>query len=200
MRPRTEKRTVAILGVVTLLAISVGLALSWQEIQVKYHLHRLRNEPGYLKEVVSAPENNPQRVAMVEFLESDAGKERLFAVFLETYERFVSELTKKIVRDLEGTGLLAVNRDAAIVIYQSERGVSVATTARFEPGNQWLVELLPYLVGSSYSSDMDLVFSFEYMGTFSSTKSLAFRMEHFIQLGLSKDSIVVSIRPPTSDD
>ena len=94
---------------------------------------------------------------------------------------------------------MAVNRDAAIVIYQSERGVSVATTARFEPGNQWLVELLPYLVGSSYSSDMDLVFSFEYMGTFSSTASVVVGLEWFNKFGFSKDSIVVSIRPPTSD-
>ena len=62
----TGKRTAAGIGVVALLAIAIGLTLSWQEIQVQYHLYRLRNEPGCLKDIVSAPENTPQRLAMVE--------------------------------------------------------------------------------------------------------------------------------------
>ena len=142
---------------------------------------------------------------MVEFLERDAGKERLFAVFLETYDRVVSELTNKIVGDLEGAGMLAIHRNGALVIRQRE-GLSVANIERFDSTNPWLVRLLPYLVGSSYrlvgssySSDTGLVFTFDYVGTLGSTASVVVGLEKYSKLGFSKDSIGVSIRPSTSD-
>ena len=106
MPPRTAKRTVAALGVLTLLAITIGLALSWQEIQVKYHLYRLQNEPDYLKQVVSAPEKSIRRSAMIEYLGTVSGKERLFDLYLEIHEHSISRLAGLERHRAGGNGVL----------------------------------------------------------------------------------------------
>ena len=87
LRARSAKITASVIGISALLLVAIGPALYWQEVQVQYHLYRLRNEPGYLKEAISAPEKSIQRSAMIEYLGTAGGKERSFELEINEHSK-----------------------------------------------------------------------------------------------------------------
>ena len=207
---RTGKRAAAIVGIVALLAFTIGVTLSWQEIQVQYHLYRLRNEPGYLTEVVSAPEKSIQRSAMIEYLETDDGKERLFDVYLETHRQFISILVD-ISADNRGgianlkEAFLAIHGNAFVCVYKERvrRGHSFLQSgeASTDDAGKSIQRLLSPLVDDSYTSERykDLIFSFQdarkgtaRIGLFG--RSASRKLE---ELGFPNDTIAVSIKHAT---
>ena len=166
MRTGTARTTAVMVAISALVVIAVGLALCWHEIRIQYHLYCLRNEPGYLKEVVSAPENSPQRIAMVEFLDTDRGKERFFELYLEIHGHSITALAgverhrcggNGVLFDPAGKFVAAFHKEGIdfVMVRGSESGTDKQTSVSME-------SLLPCLVGVSYTSDRyaDLVFSF----------------------------------------
>ena len=85
MRTNTARITACVVGISALVIIAVGPVLCWQDIQVQYHLYRLRNEPGYLKEAVETREDDSQSAAVTKYLDTASGKRRLFEVYLEVH-------------------------------------------------------------------------------------------------------------------
>ena len=161
--PRSSaKRTVAALGVL-LLAILVGLVLSRQEIHIRYHLYRLKNEPSYLKQVVSDPEEIIQQSALAKYLKTADGKEQLFELFFETHERMIALMSSRIRRMATATTARA---GGVVAIQWTDRGFEFLINPKFRTGTDdqfraSLGRLLRYLVGRSFTSE-GLLFSFEY--------------------------------------
>ena len=59
MRPRLKRITTTIAGIAAVCLI-VFLCRFWQEIQIEWHLYRLRDHPGYFKEIINTPENSAE--------------------------------------------------------------------------------------------------------------------------------------------
>jgi hypothetical protein len=59
-------------------ALAAMVMLFGQEILVRYHFLRLKNEPGYLLEILASAEGSPGRAAIERFLATRTGKEALF--------------------------------------------------------------------------------------------------------------------------
>ncbi len=163
MPPRTAKMTVAALGVL-LLAIPVGVVLSWEGIQIQYQLYRLKNEPGYLKQVVSAPEESIQQSALAKYLKTADGKEQLFELFFETHERMIALMSSRIRRMATATTARA---GGVVAIQWTDRGFEFLINPKFRTGTDdqfraSLGRLLRYLAGRSFTSEELLMeFSFE---------------------------------------
>ena len=157
-----------------------------QEIQVQYHLYCLRNRPEYLEEIVTAEENSPRRLAIIKYLETDDGKERLFEVYLKIHEGVISAIER--VPTLTEAGVLLVHLDRSVTAHiRPEKGRNMTLPIKYT--SKWIAPLLSYLVGRSYTAERqgNLVFSFQN----SRTAAVDVRMGEF---DLPKDAITVSIR------
>ena len=164
MRTRTARITASVVGISAVCVIALALTF-WQDILVQYHVYWLRNDPGHLKEIATAPENSPQRLAITRHLETDDGKERLFDLYLEIHEHSISRLVGLERHRSGGNGVLfdptrkfvaAFHKEGFdFVMPESEGGTDTESHVLLD-------SLLPYLVGASYTSDRyaDLVFSF----------------------------------------
>ena len=170
MRTRTARITASVVGISALVIIAVGPALYWQEIQVQYHLYRLQNEPGYLKEAVETPEDDSQSVAVTKYLDTANGKRRLFEVYLAVHGSHISQLAAVVSQSAENFGVLGVRRsDQRFSTFQVIRLraarrlpllVAVETTSALKRSMQARVS---HLLGGSYhwTRFQGLVFSFE---------------------------------------
>ena len=85
-RGKTQKRIVAIAGLVLLLVGLLALAF-WKELAASYHVHRLTREPAYLAEILSSPEGSPQAIAIRQFIAGPAGRQALFELVFKEMKR-----------------------------------------------------------------------------------------------------------------
>ena len=156
LRARSAKITATVIGISAVCVIALALTF-WQDILVGYHVYRLRDDSGYLKEIATVPENSPQRLALTKYLETDDGKQQLFEMYREINELFVSHVDGLTLYPKRG--VLAVHSDGNVVVYirpeGGRNGVLVA-----EGTNESIQPLLPYLVGDSYNHE-NLRFSFQ---------------------------------------
>ena len=138
---------------------------------VQYHVYWLRSDPSYLKEIATAPEDSPQRLAITKYLKTDDGKERLFDVYLETHRQFISVLVDVSADNRGGIenlkeAFLAIHGNAFVCIYKERvrRGQSFMQSGEASPDDagKSIQRLLSPLVDSSYTSERykGLVFSF----------------------------------------
>ena len=164
VRPRTAKITAAIAGIGVLLT-ALAYVVFWQEMQVRYHLHRLGSDPEHLKEILSSPENSPRWLAMTRFLETYDGKQRLFEIVIEAHEELISK-----VPGVHRTPLIGLaERDGVAVRWDLEGFEILKYPAHMTPRDVGvpLETFLPDLVERPYypyytsASFADFVFSFE---------------------------------------
>lgn len=158
------KRTTLTLAFLTLLASSIGVALSWQKAEVLYHLHYLRAEPDYLRQIVTAPGESAQHRAIMDFLVTESGKARMFNLFLEVHERVISMVVK--LSELSDSSLGYFNHGGFVAVHH-HRGFDlyVHESQRNEGGQDVrasIAALLPSLAGGSFTSERNagMVFSF----------------------------------------
>ena len=81
-RENDVRKKLTILAAVGGLAVALGIASSWQEIRIRYHVHRLHSEPDHLRSVLDAPEGTPEKVALREYLKTREGQKSLMNALL----------------------------------------------------------------------------------------------------------------------
>ena len=73
MSPR--RKLLPVLAGVGALVVLAGVALSWREIAIQYHLPRLRSDPEYVSEVIEEPEGTIVRDALRRAIATPEGAE-----------------------------------------------------------------------------------------------------------------------------
>ena len=77
------RRTLTILAGVGFLAVSIVVALSWEEVRIHRHLRHLRGDSAYLGKILVEPEGTAERAAVRRYLETDEGKRALIRHVLD---------------------------------------------------------------------------------------------------------------------
>ena len=93
------RRILTILAGTGFLAVSIAVALSWEELRIRRHLRHLRGDPAYLGKVLDEPEGTPERAAVRLYLETDEGKRALIRHSLD--ETVIKNLSDSPPRRLQ---------------------------------------------------------------------------------------------------
>jgi hypothetical protein len=150
------RRTLTILAGVGFLAVSIAVALSWEDLRVRRHFRHLRGDAAYLEKILDEPEGTPERVAVRRYLETEEGKRALIRQALDesaiqslgdsppprvqiclNFRRKGVQFREEVTADLEDDG------EDSIPGTLSTRGVQVhgansATTAWLELAAEYL--------------------------------------------------------------
>lgn len=139
--PRNAGRRIAgTVAVLALLSIVLGFAVSWRDIQIRYHRACLRDDPRCMEKLATAHPESAARLALDEFLRTDEGRERLFAIYVENHQDILSRMATL-------TGYVAVDGGRFRIVDSS--GIQVGY---IPPTSRWIYFLLWRLVGVSFSS------------------------------------------------
>src|ERR1041385_3460732 len=94
---RTAGAAAALAGLVVL-----GALLFWKEFAVRWHLGRLRGDPGYLLAAAEAPDYSLAHAALLRFFATEEGEKAVLELFLqETLREFIWLMnTDFVVTDL----------------------------------------------------------------------------------------------------
>ncbi len=96
MENRAVGRSVALvagLGALTVLALT---AFCWESLAVQYHLCRLKDEPGYFRQILEKPRGPIPRRAILQFTSTKLGAEALLRATLKEADDLEWHLTEAV--------------------------------------------------------------------------------------------------------
>lgn len=158
-------RTIATIAGLGFLGIAPTLVLRWHDVVTHVHLSRLHADPNYVMEIIEQPEGTPARKAVLQFVQTDEGRQFLVDFCFRALESWMADQRKRALQDAGVTSALQYSRTAAVVLVDgsfqweiSSRRLSIGGNADiFEQigaqRHQALFSVLRSLIGQSFALD-----------------------------------------------
>ena len=115
-----RRRSVVVLaGAITVAALGLAVAFLWPGLERRYHLEVLRRDPSHL-EAMLLSERAAKQEAAREFLREPAGKQALFHLYLDEFDRCEPSLSTRdqllrLRSDPTNRGVIALWQDGVSV-------------------------------------------------------------------------------------